>query len=230
MHIPENSPAYERLNDLKKRYRSFIAGVRQCDPDSPDLYSIGRLLELKNMATAINNAMTLLTTLTFARQIADSFSLSEEENTFLLQSIENQKTNSSGFDIKTSIGEHHLLAIIKCMKGIHDDGSFGATQKNFILNDARKLCIKGEKIFNTTDFLKIIVLLETEDQETGGITDSLPKEIAYDSNEEKNRKAEIKEFSYRENLSGITDKSPVYIIRMPGEEIDMKILYGDTGV
>lgn len=86
------------------------------------------------------------------------FSRKEEDN--LIKKINEIKPNSNGYDIELN-NNLKVVVEIKCIVPINDGYSFGAAQRNSILDDALKLNKGKKSIPNTEKYIKIIGLLDT---------------------------------------------------------------------
>jgi len=160
---------YSRSEDLKNKLNSFISSFTEEDKNYFDSLSKEQLLGLKKALAYINNYLTLKTTLAMGKWIAKYFKLSRKEEDDLLKKIDEIKPNTNGYDIEL---KNHLKVIveIKCIIPINNGNSFGAAQRNAILDDALKL-IKGKKrsIPNTEQYIKIIGLLDVGEKTDNAI-------------------------------------------------------------
>lgn len=117
------------------------------------------LIKLKIALSDVNNVLTLKTTLAFAEWLSGYFDLTQEEKEKINEEINSVKPNTNGYDIEIH-GTHKIVVEIKCIIPINNGNYYGAAQRNSILDDAIKLKNGKRTIRNTSDFVKIIGLID----------------------------------------------------------------------
>lgn len=200
--------AYMRSKELINRYLNFINLIKE--EKYPQILTINRLLELKSILSSINNIMTLLATLATANKISEVLSFNEIQKQDLLSSIEKKNANTNGFDIQINT-PNKILIEVKCNMPIQGK-QLGQQQINSILDDAIKLRNdppKRKKInIDTSDYIKIIVLVNVYPEKQDVIIRQITKEVKYKENtreERKQRMAIKKHIKPLQSLSVIKD-------------------------
>lgn len=164
------SRIYQRAKDLTDKYFRFVNTL--IEEGIQNSLRIDKLISLKKTLSDINNLMTLIATRAIARKIANTLKMNNENQSNLFLSIEQQKPNTNGFDIKIPLKnnggteDEAILVEVKCNYPVHE-GKFGAAQLNAIIEDAMKLQGNSEKhkkakkeIKKNGKYLKIITIVD----------------------------------------------------------------------
>lgn len=148
----------DRTAELKQKLNDFLTDITCQQKDYFNTLTANQLIDLKMALTDVHNIMTLKITLALCVWIKDYFKLSDEEYNVLINDINKINPNTNGFDIH--IPTRELIAEIKSTVPINNGDYYGAAQRNSILDDAIKL-IKGKKsVPNTSNYKKIIGVLD----------------------------------------------------------------------
>lgn len=154
-----NTEIYDRTKHLTQRLNEFLCqltgeGKQYCDDLTRE-----ELINFKMALSDVNNILTLMTTMSFANWLCSFFNLSGEEKEKILRIINKTKPNTNGYDIEIN-GRVKIVAEIKCIVPINDGNYYGAAQRNAILDDAIKLQTGKKVIKDTSEFIKIIGLID----------------------------------------------------------------------
>lgn len=203
---------YKRTEDLLNRYASFITSIRKDN----NYLSFDKILSLKSVLSNINNILTLIATISFAKKISDILCLNDEDRNRILKDIDDKKANSNGFDVEIITEQYKIIAEVKCNRPINNKDKFGQQQKNGIWDDAIKLMKGGKDKINTDSFLKIIVIIDWDPSNFDTVIQSITKEVKCNSEDKKrieriNIIDKLKSISIDDILS-ISDKQYIYII------------------
>ena len=170
---------YNRTINLLDKYTKFIKSINPSDIESN--FTIDKLIELKSILSDINNIMTLISTRAITTKISDILLLKNEERERIFNSIDKQKPNTNGFDIRID-SPAKILVEVKCNSLIHNK-KFGAAQINSILEDARKLRLESSRhikasksIQDTKDYIKIIAIVNLSNKSDEDLTSQLLRE------------------------------------------------------
>lgn len=150
---------YNRLKSLKDKLNSFMSKWIKGNVDYFDNLTQEELLELKTALSDINNILTLKTTLAFSDWLTNFFDLTKDEHHKLINSINNVKPNTNGYDIELN-GDRKILTEIKCIVPVNNGSYYGAAQRNSILDDAIKLLNGKQTLSKTEHYFKFIGLID----------------------------------------------------------------------
>lgn len=154
-----DSTIYNRTNDLRNRINEFLSKLTGNKKQYFDLLTQDQLIDFKTALSDINNVLTLRTTVSFTNWLSDFFELSELETRKLIDQIDKTKPNTNGYDIELT-SRINVIAEIKCIIPINKGNYYGAAQRNSILDDAIKL-EKGKRIVSdTSNYIKLIGLID----------------------------------------------------------------------
>lgn len=191
----ERSKTYNRTISLLDKYMKFIKSINTKDIESN--LTIEKLIELKSILSDINNIMTLISTHSIATKISDILSLKNEEREQVFNSIDNQKPNTNGFDIRID-SPVKILVEVKCNSLIHNK-KYGAAQINSILEDARKLRLESSRhikasksIQDTKGYIKIIAIVNLSNKYDEDLTSQLLRETKCKESTNSARKERMK--------------------------------------
>lgn len=225
------SEVYKRSNDLIKNYQKFINQIKNEDTTTHNI-SIKQLCELKSVLSNIHNVLTLIATLTATKKIAEALLYSEDKKKQLVNEIENKKANANGFDIE--IIEDKVLAEVKCNVPIKSH-KLGQQQINGVLNDARKLRNdppkRKAKIKDTSEYIKLIVLVDFYTDKMECIINSIMKEVHCKDTTREERKERLQVKKYLKRLNSFNDmkniskeeRAYVYIVTITAEEMEQEL-------
>ena len=186
---------YNRTINLLDKYTKFIKSINPSDIESN--FTIDKLIELKSILSDINNIMTLISTRAITTKISDTLSLKNKERERVFNSIDKQKPNANGFDIRID-SPAKILVEVKCNSLIHNK-KFGAAQINSILEDARKLRLESSRhikasksIQDTKDYIKIIAIVNLSNKSDEDLTSQLLRETKCKESTNSARKERMK--------------------------------------
>jgi hypothetical protein len=154
-----NSGIYDRTECLRKRINQFLHQLTGAETSFYDTLSQEELVKLKMALSDVNNVLTLRTTLSFTSWLSNFFELTSDEEAKLHKNINATKPNTNGFDIELN-DRLKIIAEIKCIVPINEGSYYGAAQRNAILDDAINLKEGKRVIRHTSDFIKIIGLMD----------------------------------------------------------------------
>ena len=150
---------YNRTLDLEERLNQFLQNLTNTKNNYFESLSQKQLIELKSTLSDINNVLTLKTTMSFSYWLSKYFKFTKSEEIELINKINSSKPNSNGFDIELT-NRFNIIAEIKCIIPINQGTYYGAAQRNSILDDAVKLKYGKRTISNTSEFYKIIGIID----------------------------------------------------------------------
>ena len=204
---------YKRSETLKKKLNEFVSKFTKEEKDYFEDLSSKQLLGLKSALAYINNYLTLKTTVAMGKWLAKYFKLSNKEEEALLKKIDEIKPNSNGYDIELN-NRLKIIVEVKCIVPINDGDTFGAAQKNSILDDALKLKKGKKSIPNTEKYIKLIGLLDI-----GEKTEKAIKKLLHPTgmvgSEKKDRREIVEELVLIDNLTKHSDLSTKNIYIKP---------------
>ena len=163
-----------RKADLKNRINSHLKKLSRQDSDF-DFYSMmtqSDLIELKTVLADVNNVLTFKLTLTSAIWLCDFFDIDEYTKKNILETIDQIKPNTKGFDIHFP-ESYKVLAEVKCISPVNNGGKFGAAQWNSILDDFHKLKNGKGNLLDTSEYYKFVFLIDLGDRTDQAITQLL---------------------------------------------------------
>ena len=163
-----------RKADLKNRINSHLKKLSRQDSDF-DFYSMmtqSDLIELKTVLADVNNVLTFKLTLTSAIWLCDFFDIDEYTKKNILETIDQIKPNTKGFDIHFP-EPYKVLAEVKCISPVNNGGKFGAAQWNSILDDFHKLKNGKGNLLDTSEYYKFVFLIDLGDRTDQAITQLL---------------------------------------------------------
>lgn len=169
--------------------------------------SVQQLIELKQILSDVNNAITMKTALAFAKRLP--IKINSTQYNKICNDIKNTHPNSRGFDVCYTDPIINIIAEVKC--NIPADGDkFGQAQKDGIVSDIEKL-IKGKgNISATSDYYKFLVLLN-DGSRVRSAMENLKK-----SKKLKNLVTKIGPFDLKYvNQFDPTDKDSIYLVYIP---------------
>jgi hypothetical protein len=150
---------YNRTESLRRRINQFLHQLTGNKTSRYDTLTQEELINIKMALSDVNNALTLRTTLSFASWLCNFFNLTADEELTIHNNINETKPNTNGYDIEIN-SRLKIVAEIKCIVPINEGNYYGAAQRNAILDDAIKLKAGKRVIKNTSDFIKIIGLID----------------------------------------------------------------------
>ena len=166
--------------------------------------------------------MTLISTRSIATKLLDILSLKNEDREQIFNTIDHQKPNTNGFDIRID-SPVKVLVEVKCNSLIHNK-KFGAAQINAILEDARKLRLESPRhikasksIQNTKDYIKIIAIVNFGNRSDEDLTSQLLRETKCkdSTNSARKERMKVKKFLRPlyslEQIHEITDLNNIYL-------------------
>lgn len=223
------SEIYNRTKDLINKYISFLESAE--DENIHRNITIENLFYLKTVLSNINNVITLLATLTIAKNLTKVFAFTKEQKEQIISDIENKKANSNGFDIQIE-NPKKILVEVKCNIPINEK-KLGQAQINGILEDARKLrreSSKHKKIkIDTIDYIKVIGIVNSKPELLNNILHQITKKVKCKNttNPERIERFKIKPFIRPlENileLKNIKDLSYVYIVPISIADLEKEL-------
>lgn len=154
---------YDRTSDLKNKLNKFLTELTGTNKQYFDSLTQEQLIDLKLAVSDVNNVFTLKTTLAFTNWMADFFDLKKSEKERLIDNVNQTKPNTNGYDIELT-DRLKIIAEIKGTIPINEGHYYGAAQRNSILDDAIKLEKGKKRISNTSDFIKLIGLIDLDDR------------------------------------------------------------------
>lgn len=162
-----------RNTDLKNRINNhFKKIIKQGFDQDFDFYSQmspNDLIELKTVLADINNVLTFKLTIKSANWLCDFFGIEENTRKNILETIDQIKPNTKGFDIHFP-EPYKILAEVKCISPVNNGGKFGAAQWNSILDDFHKLKNGKGNLLDTSDYYKFVFLIDLGDRTDQAIT------------------------------------------------------------
>jgi hypothetical protein len=176
---------YNRTEYLRKRINQFLHQLTGNQTSYYDALTQEELINLKMALSDVNNVLTLRTTLSFTIWLCNFFNLTADEKLDIHNNINKTKPNTNGYDIEIN-DRLKIVAEIKCIVPINEGSYYGAAQRNAILDDAIKLKTGKKVIKNTTDFIKIIGLIDLG-KKTDQAIEKLIKPSSAVRTEDKNR-------------------------------------------
>ena len=186
----EKNNIYNRADALISEYKEFIERIKERKAE--ESVTLKHIIDLKSVLANINNLITLLATHAVAYKIAEAFEFPEEDTRELIDKIDNVGPNTNGYDIK--IDDPKILVEVKCNKLI--DGKFGANQLKSMQNDILKLLDPSlgdykkayELIENTSEYLKILAIVDFDNVSAQQLFNHLRKERKYKPETDEKRK------------------------------------------
>jgi HPt (histidine-containing phosphotransfer) domain-containing protein len=150
---------YNRTNELKDKLNKLIQNFTSSDIDYFEELTQAELIDLKLALSDVNNVLTLKTTLACSEWLSSFFDLEQSEKDEIDRQVNSVKPNTNGYDIEVN-GKHKIVVEIKCIVPINNGNYYGAAQRNSILDDAIKLKSGKKVISDTSEFYKIIGLID----------------------------------------------------------------------
>lgn len=163
IEISMSSTIYNRSDELRTKLNSLIQSFSGTDIDYFEELTLQDLVGLKLALSDVNNVLTLKTTLSCAVWLSPFFGLDQVEKDEIDRQINSVKPNTNGFDIEVN-GKHKIVVEIKSIVPINNGDYYGAAQRNSILDDAIKLKSGKKVISDTSEFYKIIGLIDLGDK------------------------------------------------------------------
>ena len=161
---------YNRSKDLARKLNDFVSKLTSDNKDYFETLNQEQLIELKLALSDINNVLTLKTTCFFANWLSEFFEFEKDEKDKLIEKVNQTKPNTNGYDIEID-NTYKIVAEIKCIIPINNSNKFGAAQRNAILDDAIKL-EKGKRVISdTSEFIKIIGLIDLGEKTDSAINE-----------------------------------------------------------
>jgi len=154
-----NKNKYNRSKELSRKLNDFISKLNLESENNFETLNQDQLIELKIALSDINNVLTLKTTIAFGNWLSDFFKFQKDEKEHLIKIINQTKPNTNGYDVEID-NNYKIIAEIKCIIPINNGDKYGAAQRNAILDDAIKLERGKRVISNTSEFIKIIGLID----------------------------------------------------------------------
>lgn len=212
----KQSPVYNRTEALQSKLNSFFYSITHENRDYFSNLSNNELIRLKSVLTDVNNILTLKATFAFALWMVNFFDLPPSVGETLLEKVNRTKPNTNGFDIE--LPEEKIVAEIKCIIPINGGNYFGQAQKNAILDDAIKLTNGKRSIPDTTDYFKIIGLVDLGERTDLAIKDLLVevKNMSTSDKKRQERHAIVKNLVFLDdNLMNLDDLTSHHVFIKP---------------
>jgi hypothetical protein len=152
-----------RHADLKNRVNKHLQKLTGQDIDFFSKLKQSDLIELKTVLADINNVLTFKMTIAAATWICKYFNLDKIIESEILQTVDNTKPNTKGFDIHI-LKPYKIIAEVKCTSPVNEGGIFGVAQHDSIMNDVHKLIHGKGNLIDTTGFFKFLFLIDLGDR------------------------------------------------------------------
>ena len=207
---------YNRTEALKNNLNDFFYSITKEKVDYFTNLTNQDLIKLKSALSDVNNVLTLKATIAFTSWMVDFFKLPEEVGERLIEKVNKIKPNTNGFDIEFPEGK--IIAEIKCIIPINGGNYFGSAQKIAILNDAIKLYKGNRTIKDTSEYYKIIGLVDLGERTDIAFKDLLTevKNMSTKDLKTLERHDMIKKiFLLDDNLMNLEDLTTEYIFIKP---------------
>lgn len=148
-----------RLKELSERLNKHLSKITGYNKDYFSNLKQEDLIELKTIVSNINNVLTLKATLSATEWICKFFGINDKYKNDIIQTIDETKSNANGYDINITTPQK-IISEVKCTVPINDGNKYGSAQMSSILEDAIKLKKGKRSLPNTSEYIKLLFLLD----------------------------------------------------------------------